>query len=396
MKVIQEFRSIQDSSEKSSIVLMLSFWGFWLVDYLRVIIMHLPKIGWLQEYFTQTYYILFVILSARYILNKLKGRDLLFYIAGVAIYGIQYFIFPDNVFFLNENYYSFAITAFPMFLLGVSVPVEKWIKWMSYISGAVVVSAALYYFFLYTGLQNEEDELMGISYMILPHVLLLLDCSFRRTNIVAIALSIIGSILLFSLGTRGPIICELVFVILVVFLADFKHKKLIRSLVCVLTFFLYYFLDKLLLAFQVIFGNSGLSTRLISLISGDEFFLNSSSLARQDIYDKLFSAIKDAGPLGYGICGDRVICGFYAHNLSLELIVSFGVFLGVLIHIALFIIFLRGYRYAENQDTKYFFLILFCCSVIKLYLSGTFITDPFFYWLIGYCISIYRLREISN
>ena len=138
-----------------------------------------------------------------------------------------------------------------------------------------------------------------------------------------------------------------------------------------------------------------MSVRIISLLEAD--ILNSSG--RDLILEDLLSAIAKRPLWGYGLAGDMGLIGHYAHNIIVEMWVSFGVIFGSLLFLMIIYILVRGYQKALNADTKKFILLLVCSSFLRLFLSGTFLNEELLFFLFGVCISQIRLKgnmEVDN
>jgi hypothetical protein len=98
---------------------------------------------------------------------------------------------------------------------------------------------------------------------------------------------------------------------------------------------------------------------------------------------------------GYGIAGDRAIVGAYAHNILIELWVSFGVIVGTALFIVpvffTVLLLIKKSRYNTAEDS--FILVLISSCYVKLFLSGTYLTESFLFLLIGVLISEYRISK---
>ena len=118
------------------------------------------------------------------------------------------------------------------------------------------------------------------------------------------------------------------------------------------------------------------------LSSGDILYGN----GRNKISEIIIRGIKQKPWTGYGMAGDRLFGVVYAHNLALELCVSYGIPIGgsILVGIVLLIIN-KLYRDEENG---YLILILACGNGFsKLCFSSSYLLEYLFFFMIGLCIS---------
>lgn len=96
---------------------------------------------------------------------------------------------------------------------------------------------------------------------------------------------------------------------------------------------------------------------------------------------------------GYGLWGSYNYVQTYPHNLFLEFWFSFGYALGSFLLIGFFMMAFLSFR-RGNHLQRGFLLLLFCAVIVKLLMSGTFITDALFYLYLGYMIRI--INQESN
>ena len=96
---------------------------------------------------------------------------------------------------------------------------------------------------------------------------------------------------------------------------------------------------------------------------------------------------------GFGLMADRLEVG-YAHNIIVELWYAYGYIIGSLVIAIFLFLVLSLFLKSHDRSTKLFVLLFFTFTFIKLLFSGTFITDGFFFFLIGLCLT--GLREAKR
>ena len=62
----------------------------------------------------------------------------------------------------------------------------------------------------------------------------------------------------------------------------------------------------------------------------------------------------------------------------------------------IFYIIIKAFRATNNIDIKMFIVILFIASIVKNYMSGSYLNEPMFYILIALCISILIEKKEEN
>lgn len=139
--------------------------------------------------------------------------------------------------------------------------------------------------------------------------------------------------------------------------------------------------------------HSTLSVRIFNkLISGEAMRSNDRGL----IWSAMFNAIKEKPFIGNGLCADRVINGYYAHNIAIELWVDFGVIFGSIILAFVITIIITGYSKTDSEYEKGFIMSLFFSSFCMMFVSGSFLEEPLPMLLLGFCVGIARSSKRNN
>jgi hypothetical protein len=113
------------------------------------------------------------------------------------------------------------------------------------------------------------------------------------------------------------------------------------------------------------------------------FILNGGFLDDNNRFFLFKKTIESFSIFGSGIFGDRVVLdGTYPHNLFLELISHYGFIFGPFLIFLLLVNLLKG-LFKENSSVKFFFISLLSIGFYKTIITGTYITEPGFYALIG-------------
>lgn len=372
---------------KSTLNLMCCLlWGQVLLDYIVAAFRHfIPGIP-SNEYISIPLIALSVVLAIPAILKRLQIVDILFYVACIAIYILQYILYPDNLVPLEKYAYLCCFTVFPFYFLGKILDLPKMINAFYYISvGTICMS--LFYFLLYregSSVLSTDDYNMAAAYSLLPHVVMVAWVSIRRLSPLHICLAALGVLLLFMFGTRGPILSFAVALSAYVLLRnDGKHARFIKISYILLVLFLLIFLVPLATFFSNLFSDIDVSVRFFSKLLDNEI---SDDSGRGDLILELNRHLLTERPFfGYGLFGSYKFIGGYPHNIFYELIFTFGFFAGSFLIIWLLLHFFNGYRYAPNELNREFILLFTVMEMTHLCFSYTFLTEQMFFLLIGFC-----------
>lgn len=239
-----------------------------------------------------------------------------------------------------------------------------------------------------------EDEDMSRAYSLLLAVLFAINYAFDKKKLIAIFFSIVGFLLLLSLGTRGPIMISLAFIISKIF---FSTKKRGGYFVVVALLLLMWFVNSpywnvFLIFFQNIISSLGFSTRVIDLTIQGETLTHYSE--RDEIFTLLISKIKESPLIGWGVYGEWQFVGWSAHNMYLEILVHFGIITGGLIILWMFFIAIKAFVSSKATPVRGLVLMFACNVFVRGVFGGTFLSFPTFL-MIGYCLQICRKTNIN-
>ena len=267
-------------------------------------------------------------------------------------------------------------------------------------------------------LRRKQSENMTLCYETLFFASLCLSTAFSQKKfnfrIILFSLStLLGIVAMYFFGSRGPIIFIVLLLLINVFL-KLKSKKVkkiflstIVSIIAVV----------LILFFVCIFTYSS-GNKLINKIL--EIYSKVFSLSgREYLYLIEMSGFSFSPIVGHGLFGDRFLSiGFifsnpqttnfssmittpyttYAHNIIIELLVSFGIPLTILL-IAFFLAFFSNKIIPTIKDKKnnsIFLLPMMITGLCSLLLSNSFAVSNYFWGFIGSCVFLYANNNYSS
>lgn len=320
-----------------------------------------------------------------------------------VVYFVICFIFllEITIYYANSNVLEplavpFLFLVVPYIFLGAAFDINKLEREIYVISlVSIIVQAFFYLVFLrnfYSGNTLVGDQIAP-AYQTLPHVLVVLWQMIKRPNIYNISIFALGMFVMLSLGNRGSILSIVAFTILYLLLISRKTLKMTYKIFIAALFALFVgFFNPIMdfLAGQT--ESYGMSMSFFNRLSDDI----TDSNGRDSLYGQLLSYIKSSPLFGYGLGADRNLVGNYSHNFVLELIISFGIIIGVIISLSLVILVIKSFVSTKDSNQRAFILILIGPSFIKLSLSGSFLMEPYLFFIIGYCMSLRYHNQIAT
>jgi hypothetical protein len=354
-------------------------------------------IGSLSHLFIPTLFVVGVLLSFRYLVKKIDIKDVLFYLVFLIYFFLCYHLYPENSNVLDGYSAIFLVNSLPIYFVGLSTNITKSFNLLRFVSILSIIVLGLVLFVMGGSqvyeLDSDEGQYMVISYGLLPCSLFLFWSFLESFSYFNLFFAILGIFEMLSLGTRGPLVCVIVFFI--IYMLFFKHYKspIIKIFIVIVGCVIYLLIGPIMLGLSVLLPSLGMSSRITTMYM--EHSLQETTgrdLIAKDLWGKISHDIWQ----GYGLGGDRVLVGYWSHNLVLEVFVTFGIVLGSIIIVWLLVLIIRSFIKEKQSVNAKFLLLLICCSIVKLMISSSFIQEPMLYFLLGYVINILRHNSATN
>lgn len=253
------------------------------------------------------------------------------------------------------------------------------------------------------GLQTSETALYSqqTGYTALNiSVICIMTWMDKRSWKSAIA-SVTGIGLLLISGARGPLLalglyifCQLV---KEVYRRGKEKKVFVTTTVgTVVVLFILLNIRKIALLLQPFFLELNLSPRILYRIADGNMFEDSSRI--QLIYYGIKSIVENP-VLGVGVLQDRFMIrnamepygqaiGWYPHNIVLEILMQFGIVMGLFLLFRLVLMIGRNLKYAQGDERKNLVLAFCGIGLFPLFISSSYIEWIEFYVLLGLCSAI--------
>ena len=244
----------------------------------------------------------------------------------------------------------------------------------------------------------EYGYVMTSAYNVVPSAMYLVYWAFSKKRmkywLLLLPLAFFSVVIY---GTRGPLLALVIYAIFCFFLNVAKEKNILKMVMfIILGLAIVSFLQgelflQLVENLSEFFSKKGFSTRILDKFLEKEMADDSG---RSIIYDLIIVAIKENQIFGLGLMGDRIVLnGTYAHNLFLEILCSFGLPFGILIVCIVLYIPLKALIKTASKEEFYFVVLLITLVFTKLMLSGSFVIEPYFSFMLGVCIAANRKYE---
>ncbi len=392
-----KLRDILFSRQVAFNVLVCLSWASMLLAFMRGIINHVPGLSDYTATVELVLVCLLVLCALPTLLNKFSVYDYIILLLFPTVYLLNIAIYPDNAEGLAKYAFQTLVSTFPFYFVGKVVNIDKFFNLFFNLS-VVCVLLDVFYFLYYVQSAAHIAEMahggynMFAAYQILPHVIMLAWGTMKKFMIWKALVFAIGSILLVSFGTRGPLACLAFFIaVYFIFFMKFKYSLWVKSVVALGGFILVLFMREIAVWLFELVRFINMSPRIIEkFLSGD---IGNDS-GRGFLKDNLYGRLDSSDPLfGFGLFGSQRYGIIYPHDLPLDLFFTFGYIFGGLLLFALFAMITYAFVRTSRKTEREFLLLLVSAAVVKLFLSSSFIIEPLFFMLTGLCLQIILERR---
>lgn len=385
----------KNTPESYTTLFLCMFWGAPLMTYIKAILIRIVGDN-ISSLVVPLLFIIVFLLSWKHFSKQLSKGGLFFYVTCSVIYLFTYAFYPNNSPYLDDCVVPFLFSALPLVFVGRVVNIEKHAKPFYFISILCIVTTIINVFLFESKERAVKDYNydMLAAYTMLPHILMVIWHLLQKTNIIDSFICIIGLCLLLGYGTRGPILCVVVFIALYLVLFTFSQNKLWLNLITIASVvILFKYMDSLIILVNMGLERENLSLRIISQYEIGEL---ANDTGRLEIQSTILNSLSTKGVLGLGLCGDRVLTGTYSHNLIIELWASFGYIFGTAVFVALFFYFFYTWRHSAKIEKE--FLLMLISYLTHLFISGSFLDSQILFFTIGFCSRLlykWRMQQVS-
>lgn len=370
-------------------------WGAPLVSLITSALLRLTSYNPMAYYGVPTIKFFVIILAFSYIIKCYSVKDVAFYLFCIFVCFINYVLFAENELLIEEYGLKFALSTVPLYFIGLIIDFERNEKPL-YIISLLCIVLAFFYSFSYMQSDIRQAEEMDYAnmywaYVYLPHVLYVVYYTVKKYNIFRLLFSLAGFFLILSYGSRGPVLCFLLFAAGMLFLYHkFKHPVVSWIIIGLIILLFYLYFMQIVMVLQMLVEMFGMRTRVVDKLIEGEL---SDSSGRNEYVPILMSHILNGNYfVGYGMCGSWQFIGTYPHNLLLDLWISYGLITGSAFFLIIIVVIINGFKGCANTDEKAFLFLLFVRGFVMLFLSYTYLENSYLYLLMGYCIHLWRRK----
>lgn len=343
----------------------------------------------------------FILLGTVTALKKLQRREFLLIVFIEMAWFLSYILNEDCRRLLSGSFFAAVFVYGPCGIVCIS-HFKDWKKFQTVGIPFVVLGLVTFFITSYMNVNGEIQSFIAIEYMAFSyHNLIYVIAAFwiaiHRKNALFWLIAPISLIVLMITGSRGAFLCVLVYLLLELLLSKKTHIA-VKLLFIVVAALIFFNMEFIMLEIDTALKEYGYHSRTV-----EKFFEGTlqEDSGRGEIFKHSWQILWERPVTGYGMAGSMPVLferingikamgtqGTYSHNLFIELLMHFGVFLGGFICIWIVYHLVCAFFRSRNKNT-YNILFLFAALVLpKLMVTGTYLTESNFFIFLGLLLNL--------
>lgn len=367
-----------------------------LLTYFSAFLNKIPFFSFFSHYFIPSFIVILMIVSFKPNVTRfMRFSDCLVPMFIIIDIVAMYLFSPQNVQYYLFNFDTYVLYCVPAFFVGlfaVDYNEDTFTLITKVSCVAVLASYVLLVYYSYKNISLSGDD-MGMSYAVVLSTLFIISYYFYTHRTIYLVFAILGLVYALILGTRGPLVILVTYIIACYLLNSLDNMKVVILTllwgVVIIAFIKSTHFTQLLDSINSTILRAGYSTRIIdSFMSGNLF----SSNSRDAIYITLYEKLSQRPLSGYGLFGEWQFVNWNAHNLYLEVVFEYGWPIGILL-IVFYLKTVLSAFFVEKDKTKRYFMMVFIFFVLIQGLRGYSHLRPELFLLLGYCLMQRRIQR---
>jgi hypothetical protein len=327
------------------------------------------------------------------VLRRSKIKFIGVYFFALFVFLLHYAIFPENRDYVVDLLFPFYFMSLPAFIYTLSIREFSIFKEVMRRAGYIVfVVGFIIGVLTFMKKASIGSYSMSLSYYMLLPALVFFNEIIERFSIKNFIFFILSILIILSLGSRGAILCILIFTFLKFFSPHSKKsftKIIISFSILGIGIISLIFLDGIIEFLYNQLLSYSINSRTLRLFLREEIYLS----GRDMIYESVIVEILQRPLLGIGIAGDRsTLGGGYVHNLFIELIGNFGIAVGLIFSICLILLIIKSLFIKDKE--KYDLIIMWLSlGFVHLMVSRSYLIDIKFWIFLGLIINLIKEKK---
>ena len=316
--------------------------------------------------------------------KRQKIRIMGLYFFWIIEFLTHYLFFPDNRNALHDIIFYLFFMCIPALVYSRSL--KDWslfkkvidhssliVFWLCFVLALLVISGTAF-----IGTYS-----MPLAYYALLPATIFVNEWFTHITLKNGFFGLTSILIILALGSRGPIFCLGVFVILRMLKPTRRYKLkeifsylfiMLALIICLL------FFKEILILIDNYLLLLGIKSRSITLFLRPKIFLS----GRDKLYHVVIRDLLKHPLVGLGLAGDRLLVGGYVHNFFIEVLAHFGVVMGSILLVWFMVRLIMSVKNNTKHIHKYEMIIIWIAlGLAPLMVSSSYLININFWILLG-------------
>lgn len=348
-------------------------------------------------------YIIMWIIVIKKILSRVQIDSLFLVLFFVIAWSLALLSNTDYLnFYLDIGYRLFFISIPSYILVRCIKDYTQLKKFLIIVSVLITISMFISMFIFNVNEDVRYSQTTG--YILLPAAVISANTLFKKFSLMYLANIMIALFLIIASGARGPLICFGMFIATKIVLESIIGIKRMITVLLIgtsLSIAISIYWSNIIFEINRIIIEYGFSDRIILSIIDNKIFFDP---ARNLLRDFSLTIILNNPFWGTGIASERLLLsrmmgessaeaiGWYPHNFFLEILLQFGIILGIAILLFFVYLLITAFLKNKDKDMKDILIIFLAAGFYPLLLSGSYLQSPLFFAFIGFCINALTIQ----
>lgn len=309
----------------------------------------------------------------------------------ISIFTISYLMGNAELYLLLNNAFWTIVICVPLGVYIYSIR-NKEIFYNLFLKSSLWMTFILSFIFFSPSKNSFYN--MSFSYALLIPTLFHINEWFKNKKSIYLLVFLFEIAEIMIYGSRGALMSLACFFVIRFILNDRNLVKKIGiifiAIIIIMVF--YYNFDKIGSMLLGFLSEKGYYSRNLTLLFSNKISYDSG---RFQIFKYYFDLIVQKPFIGWGVIGGWINEGLGPHNMLIEIVLAFGVFIGGIIILLLLLSQLRVF-FVKDKNTRDLLTIYMSICIVLYFVSGDVLKKPDFYIFLGLLLGTFKNNSLRE
>lgn len=309
----------------------------------------------------------------------------------INIFAISYLMGNAELYLLLNNAFWTIVICVPLGVYIYSIR-NKEIFYNLFLKSSIWMTFILSFIFFSPSKNSFYN--MSFSYALLIPTLFHINEWFKNKKSIYLLVFLFEIAEIMIYGSRGATLSLACFFVTRFILDDrslVRKIGIISIIIIILTGF-YFSFDKIGCMLLRYLADKGYYSRNLTLLFSNRITYDSG---RFQLFEYYFNLIAQKPFTGWGVLGGWIKKGSGPHNMIIELILAFGIIIGSIVSLILFLLQFRVF-FVKDKNVRDLIAIYMSVCIVLFLVSGDYLQNPNFFIFLGLSIGSFKSNYIKN